>query len=93
MSLTWLNGCTLCLVMCFHIICNCNLFSTVSSATVSPNKPLSIEPKTSLPVSRHKLTFEEFENHTEDAWDATDDDLLRSALAKINVRLESLILD
>ena len=35
--------------------------------------------------ARHKLTFEEFENHTEDAWDATEDDLLRNALAKINV--------
>ena len=38
----------------------------------------------SLPVNpARKLTFEEFENHTEDAWDATDDDLLRNALAKI----------
>ena len=31
-----------------------------------------------------KLSFEEFENHTEDAWDATEDDLLRAALAKLD---------
>lgn len=34
---------------------------------------------------KHKLSFKEFENHTEDAWDATDDDLLRAALAKIEM--------
>ena len=27
---------------------------------------------------RHKLTFKEFEDHTDDAWDATDDDLLKT---------------
>lgn len=32
----------------------------------------------------HKLTFEEFENHTEDAWDDSEDDLLRAALAKLD---------
>ncbi|XP_078490292.1 TBC1 domain family member 22B-like [Ciona intestinalis] len=58
----------------------------------SPNMPGSSRKSTSISNDfspqhgpRHKLTFKEFENHTEDAWDATDDDLLRTALAKIEL--------
>lgn len=35
--------------------------------------------------SKQKLSFKEFENHTDDAWDATDDDLLRAALEKVEL--------
>jgi len=31
------------------------------------------------------LTFKEFEDHTQDAWDATDDDILGAALAKLKL--------
>lgn len=34
--------------------------------------------------ARHKLSFKEFESHTNDAWDLTDDDLLR-ALDKVEI--------
>nr|XP_039271996.1 TBC1 domain family member 22B-like [Styela clava] len=40
------------------------------------------------PVPRHKLSFKEFEHHTEDAWDASEDDLLRDAVSKINIHPE-----
>ena len=56
------------------------LFSSISSASHKNISNLSAQR-----VPRHKLTFEEFENHTEDAWDASEDELLRNALAKIKV--------
>lgn len=37
------------------------------------------------PMPKHKLTFKEFEHHTEDAWDAGDDDLIRDAASKISI--------
>lgn len=40
------------------------------------------------PTPKHKLSFKEFEHHTEDAWDASEDDLLRNAVFKINIHPE-----
>ncbi|XP_076803173.1 TBC1 domain family member 22B-like isoform X1 [Clavelina lepadiformis] len=51
------------------------------SASGSPSSNLQKKVASESPqhAPRHKLTFKEFENHTEDAWDAADDDLLRTA--------------
>lgn len=39
-------------------------------------------------MPKHKLTFKEFEHHTEDAWDAADDDLIRDAASKISIHAD-----
>lgn len=39
-------------------------------------------------MPKHKLTFKEFEHHTEDAWDAADDDLIRDAASKFSIHPE-----
>lgn len=40
---------------------------------------------------KHKLSFKEFEHHTEDAWDASDDDLLREGIGKIKIHPEHVM--